>query len=531
MLYDTKLLLERALPLERAGHWDAAIALCEEVFSRSVRDADPSGTCEAVLRMGLCYRQTGDSENAAEHLNLALTIAELLEDDGRAGRALNGLAALHHSHGDLAEAESYYLRAQKLAESVKDLLTCGNIHQNLGALAAVRGDREEAIRHYHVALDYYASISHDRGIAGVHNNLGITYVLLKEYDRAALHLSEALATARQIGDVLAEGLIRVNEAEMHIGTGALDEARVSCDEAYEIASKTGEYATRIDVLRLYGMIYRESGRLYLAETHLGEAIQLSHEKTLRLEEAQAQRELALVLRAQGKNREALGALNRALELFQYLQAKDALTDVGDRIAKLEDDFLSLVRAWGESIEAKDRYTSGHCQRVANYACRIAVEAGFPQMELVWFRMGAFLHDVGKTEVPEEILNKPGALTLEERVVMERHTVAGDEMLATVAFPWDIRSMVRWHHERWDGGGYPDGLQGTDIPLTARILRLADVFDALTTSRSYRAPLTADEAVKLMIEDRGSFDPVLFEIFLGLLDEFRASATAAQSRDS
>ena len=104
-------------------------------------------------------------------------------------------------------------------------------------------------------------------------------------------------------------------------------------------------------------------------------------------------------------------------------------------------------------------------------------------------MGAFLHDVGKTEVPEEILNKPGRLTDEERATMERHTVIGDEMLAPVEFPWDIRPMVRSHHERWDGRGYPDGLAAEAIPRSARILRLADVVDALTTARSYRAPLT------------------------------------------
>jgi HD-GYP domain-containing protein (c-di-GMP phosphodiesterase class II) len=127
-------------------------------------------------------------------------------------------------------------------------------------------------------------------------------------------------------------------------------------------------------------------------------------------------------------------------------------------------------------------------------------------------MGAFLHDLGKTAVPEEILNKPGKLTAEERRIIENHTVAGDDILSTIEFPWDIRPMVRSHHERWDGQGYPDGLAGQNIPFTARILRIADVYDALTTTRSYRRPLTPLEAFQIMEDDRGSFDPDLWAIF-------------------
>jgi HD-GYP domain-containing protein (c-di-GMP phosphodiesterase class II) len=149
--------------------------------------------------------------------------------------------------------------------------------------------------------------------------------------------------------------------------------------------------------------------------------------------------------------------------------------------------------------------------------------------MVWFRMGAFLHDLGKTEVAEEILNKPGRLTDEERAAMERHPVIGDEMLAPVEFPWDIRPMVRSHHERWDGRGYPDGLVGDAIPVSARILRIADVFDALTTARSYRRRLPPEEALALMEEDEGSFDPEIFAIFKRVFPELVGRATEAQAQ--
>jgi HD-GYP domain-containing protein (c-di-GMP phosphodiesterase class II) len=131
-------------------------------------------------------------------------------------------------------------------------------------------------------------------------------------------------------------------------------------------------------------------------------------------------------------------------------------------------------------------------------------------------MGALLHDVGKIVVPPSILNKPGPLTAKEWAVMKRHPQAGVHLLREIEFPWDIRPMVRHHHEHWDGSGYPDGLVGEDIPFSARVLCLADVFDALTSSRSYRAGLTPGKALSVMREDCGRiFDPALFELLEGL----------------
>jgi HD-GYP domain-containing protein (c-di-GMP phosphodiesterase class II) len=128
-------------------------------------------------------------------------------------------------------------------------------------------------------------------------------------------------------------------------------------------------------------------------------------------------------------------------------------------------------------------------------------------------MGALLHDVGKIVVPSSILNKPGRLTKEEWRIMKRHPQAGVDLLREIEFPWDIRPMVRHHHEFWNGGGYPDGLAGEEIPRSARILCLADVFDALTTSRSYRGGMSVERALSIMRADVGKlFDPALFSVF-------------------
>lgn len=529
MLHETKVLLDRATPLERSGQWGSAIELCREAFQKSVSETDPENLVESVLRSGLCYRQMGETEIAIEYLELARTVSELRGDRSRASRALNGLATLHHMHGELQAAEVYYLEARAVAQQVGDLRTTGNIDQNLGALAVVRGNSAGALEHYQSALESYRDIGHERGVAGVLNNMGPLYISLREFDSAAECLQDALAVCRKIGDIISEGIVHINRAELSLLRGELDKARDSCDEAFEIVSRLGEHANRVDVLTLYGIIYRETRKPYLAETHLREAVEVAASLNYPLEEAEAQGELAKVLREQDRNKEALQALNRAHELFSALQARHYQEEVDERIHQLEDDFLSLVRAWGESIEAKDRYTRGHCQRVADYACMIAARAGIQDRDLVWFRMGAFLHDVGKTEVPGEILNKPGRLTDEEREIIEQHTVIGDDILSSIEFPWDVRTMVRSHHERWDGRGYPDRLAAEHIPLTARILHIADVFDALTTTRSYRQPLTAEQAFQLMQDDHGSFDPHLFNIFTELFPEIKEQVGGEESR--
>jgi putative nucleotidyltransferase with HDIG domain len=151
--------------------------------------------------------------------------------------------------------------------------------------------------------------------------------------------------------------------------------------------------------------------------------------------------------------------------------------------------------------------------VATYAVAVARALGLAPDELTTVRIGAYLHDVGKVRIPHEILNKPGRLTSEERELMELHPVYGLELLAGIEFPWDIRPIIRWHHEKLDGTGYPDHLSGDQIPLVAHIVGIADVYDALTSTRSYRAALSADVALAEMHRCRHWWPDDVFDAFL------------------
>lgn len=166
-----------------------------------------------------------------------------------------------------------------------------------------------------------------------------------------------------------------------------------------------------------------------------------------------------------------------------------------------------VKELVEMTEAKDPYTAGHNLRVTMYALKLGEELGLPASRLRALAIGGIVHDIGKLAVPDAILNKPDKLTDEERAIIEEHPVTGYNLCRELGFMPEELAVIRSHHERWDGKGYPDGLSGEDIPLAARIAAVADVYDALTSSRSYRAAMTHDEAMGILTRGSGRhFDP-------------------------
>ncbi len=175
-------------------------------------------------------------------------------------------------------------------------------------------------------------------------------------------------------------------------------------------------------------------------------------------------------------------------------------------------FLAVVRSFGLPGDAFDAGMVGHSERVATYATEVAGALGLSRSEIQLVRLGAYLHDVGKVQVPLEILRKPGRLTRDEYALMMMHPLWGLDVLEGTVLPEDVRATIRWHHEKYDGTGYPDGLRGDEIPLHASIVGIADVYDALTSSRSYRPPMTSSGALALMRARRGWWRPEVYAAF-------------------
>lgn len=207
----------------------------------------------------------------------------------------------------------------------------------------------------------------------------------------------------------------------------------------------------------------------------------------------------------------------AISYFTYKSSMARIEDTNKHLDQLNTLYLSTIETLAMAIDAKDQITHGHIRRVQSYAVALAREIGIndePQLRAI--AAAALLHDMGKLAVPEYILNKPGPLTPAEFERMKQHAAVGADILSSIDFPYPVVPIVRHHHENWDGGGYPAGLKGTDIPIGARVLSVVDCFDALTSDRPYRPRLSDKDALQVLRDRRGTmYDPLIVDAFFGL----------------
>ena len=525
----TSALIDDARALEKLGKRGEARAQ----YELALRSLAPNSAAMASMLMRWIARThevDGDYEAAEDCATAAVASADLANDRNALGHALNVLGAARWRQGDLDHAGDLFREALDRGTTSTDPRLQMDVMTNLGTMAGIRGDFREALRFFQEALAHGRVHSLLDNIVVALNNLGITNMALGRYDAAEEAFTEALTIADALGGLSTRVQLEVNTAALQLERRNFDEAKRRCDRAMALAEHLDDARANGEASKVYGIIARETGDLPGAEHHLRLArdhAATAHDLGL---EGVVNRELAELYGQLGRNRETLQALNRAHACFTQLRARHELADVGRRMARLEGDFLDVVRRWGESIESKDQHTQGHCERVADLAGALASRAGFEESALFWFRIGALLHDVGKLIVPAEVLNKPGKLTEQEWALVRQHPAAGEQMLADVEFPWDVAPMVRSHHERWDGMGYPDQLAGEAIPLAARILCIADVYDALTTERSYKRAFSQLEAIEIMRREVGrQFDPALFSRFEEMVRRGTVNAPSAAQR--
>jgi putative nucleotidyltransferase with HDIG domain len=511
-------LLDEAYRAERSGQRELARRRYESVLYLLRSDTEGEEASMILRRIGRLYLDDGDIDAGLDCVTAALAVAELRGDSSAVAHATNIIAISHWQRGQLDEAETLYRQAGRMAEVAADARLVAMVEQNLGVIASMRGDVPRALRHYRTSLTGYRALGLDHYVANLLNDIGMAYADLGRWEDAEGTYREALALCEACGDASTALMIEVNRAAMRVARGDYVDAQVVCERVLQEARPLNDLRVLSEVYKHCGVIARELGRTDEAEEYLRVAFESAvrrEDLLLAAESAREQAELYTTLR---RNREALQALNASHRLFAKLRVQRDIADVRHRIDRLERRFLDVVRQWSQSIESKDRYTLGHCERVADYTCAIARTMGFDEQTLFWLRIGAMLHDVGKIHVPSDILNKTTPLTPAERTIIERHAAAGAELLHDIEFPWDVLPMIRHHHERWDGSGYPDGMAGDGIPLSARMLCVADVYDALTTNRPYRAAFSPVDALAAMRADRGRvFDPDILDRFSAIVE--------------
>ena len=227
-----------------------------------------------------------------------------------------------------------------------------------------------------------------------------------------------------------------------------------------------------------------------------------------------------------------GADGLVAKPFSKLELEEAVGNALERAGRSERDMRerllapTLTSALANAIEAREEGMRGHCERLTLLAMRLGLAFGLDEEEMETIRLGALLHDIGKIGIPDSVLLKEDALTDEETDLMRTHTVIGDNLLEPIDLLAAVRPIVRHHHERWDGLGYPDALSGEDIPLGARIMAVADAVEAMSARRVYREPLSEPEIVRELERGRGTqWDPTIVDLVLRLIETDAVSFSA------
>lgn len=505
--------------------------LARSNFERALRMLRPDeGEYAPILirRIARSYFDEGMFDAALDCLAAAQHLSRARGDTSGIAQAVNLMGLANMQRGDLESAEALFNRVQALAEVAQDAPLEAMVAQNLGIVSSMRGNLDAALEHYQRSLSLYSTLGLADYVGPVVNNIAMTYASLERWSDAEAAFDLAAVETRKSGNTAALLMIEVNKVDMFLNRGDVAQASTLSQQVLVDSRATGDQRAIAGISKHLGAIARLRGDYDESERWLEEAYANAMKREDLFLAAETAREQAELYEAMGRNRETLRALGLSHRLFAKLKAERNLADLATRVERLEMRFFDIVHRWAQNIESKDPYTLGHCERVAEYACALAREIGLEDLTMFWFRIGALLHDVGKIEVPTEILTKNGPLTDEERRIMERHAAAGAELLRDIEFPWDVLPMIRGHHERWDGTGYPDRLAAEDIPLTARVLCIADVFDALASDRPYRAAFSRDEALAIMQRDVGkAFDPELFARFLKVVQRPGVAIETAQ----
>ena len=500
---------------EQQGDWDHAFTQYTRALEQARAAKQNDKVMKLLLATGRVCFERGEYDNANQRFLECLVLSRAESDQRQSAAALNAMAVVAQFRGELEVAEPLYAQAEQIARALGDDKLCGMIAQNLGTLANVRGDMPTALLRYQNALHSFQNLNDDRASAWVLNNMGMLHIDVGELQEAEMCFLSAYTLAAKNGDHATTGKIETNRAELFIRRQNYEMAREYCDKAFETFSRLGSHTGLGEVHKMYGVLHRDTGRLQVAHVQLALALELARRCDNPLLEAETESERARVFLAEREHKLALVSLNRAYAIFCDLEARREILDLRRRLDRLEEPYMQAIELWAESEpELGPTRQRLRGRRVSEFAIPLAQAVGFE--DIATLRVAAYLLDLGNAAIPASILDRPGPLTADERMVVRQHAGIGENMLRDVGFNEEVVNIVRWHHERWDGSGYPDGLATNDIPLGARIMSIADYFDALMSERSFRKAMDPASALVTLRGELGkAFDPALLNTFFGL----------------
>ncbi len=503
--------------------WDRAFDVYASLRRLGQRGFTSPSVAEAMKQCGRLLRQRARWDEAMTVYRVGLEINERLGDPDGMAEIENVLAITNFEKGEWDRTERHYLRAL-------ELITTGNselrakINNNLGALYNARGDSDNAISSYLRSIPDFHRVDNRLGLAQAYHNLGMSFFAKEDWPRAGEHYEKSLEISRGLDVPDLSALTRLNLAELHVHSGEIAQAEAFCKMAMATLDEIDDRLGMAEARKIMGCIEGRKRNWDEAAQLFDRSIELNEECASPLGLAETYFEFARVSKEAGRAEESHRLLNKSLGIFEQLKASKEIESVQMEVVKLERLYLEVIEAMGTAVEDKDTYTMGHSSRVAYYALRVVEALALDQDMARAIVIAGYLHDVGKIYTPDEILNKPGKLTEEEFDEIKRHPEQGVSSLKGIQFPWPVKQYILHHHERYDGGGYPAGLGGEEIPLGAQIISIADFFDAMTTTRSYRKAWSQEQTLDIITKNRGVlFSPRIVDCFMEQIEKRRIEA--------
>jgi putative nucleotidyltransferase with HDIG domain len=514
---------EKGKALASLGRLQEAIEEYQKILQFCKDSSHLNVKSETFVQVGQLLAKQGDYDKALGYLQRAIGAYRRLDNKTGICKALRNIGVIYVELGEFEEAEINYAEAISLAQEIGEEMLYADLVNNLGTIMNMRGNWQEALKNYSLSLEIYIRRKEIRKSAYTKNNLGITLSEQGRLDEAHDCFKRAYAIAVSIKDGSLTLIVEINLADLCLKRGAVEEARLHCTNVQTYLTENNVVSGHtVEARKLAGLIAVASNDLATAARCFEEAIEISQQIGARFQEAEAVFERGRLFKIQARHLDALNDLETAYHIYTSLKAQGKRQETEKTIGSIEGLYLEIFESMAREVDLKDQYTKGHSDRVASLGLLLAKELGLHSHMLKTVVAAGLLHDIGKIQIPDEILKKQGRLTDEEFRMIQKHPELGVELLAGKEFPWDIKPLILYHHEKSNGTGYPSRLSGEAIPIGARIVCIADVFDALTSDRVYRAAFPTEKALEIMAAEAGtSFDPVVLNSFITMIREGKA----------
>jgi len=505
------------------GKYDLAIAEYQKILKLCRDSGHLAVKAETFNQTGQLLAKQGDHDRSLGYLQRAIGAYRRLNDIPGLCKALRNLGVVYVELGEFEEAENTFAEAIDASRQIDDQVVYADLVNNLGAIMNMKGNHERALALYQESLQIYQALNEVRKSAYTTNNVAITLAEQGQNDEALEYFKSAYAIATSMKDAALIMIVDINLADIYLKKGDAEAAKEHCRRAQQHMIESKQINGHlVETKKIIGKIACHEKDYDTALENLTEAVHISRNIGAKYLEAEVLMERGKLYRSMGKHFDSLTDLEVSYHIYTSVKADNKREQTEEVINSIEQLYLEVFNQLAQQVDFKDKYTKGHSDRVASLALILAKELGLRPNGLKTIVAASLLHDLGKIKIEDSILNKAGKLDDDEFNIIKKHPELGVELLRGKEFPWDIKPLVLHHHEKINGLGYPLGLKGEDIPLGARIICIADVFDALTSDRVYRTAFSTDKALQIMEDESGTtFDPVLLQCFVIMIRQGKA----------